>query len=124
MTFEVDYKENENRIYVKLIGFLKPEETEAFSKKMKMLVSNVAPDFSVLADLREYKITTGHDFLTDVMATINRNEKLAKLAVVRPKSAVGTMQINRLSKNSGIAHLEKRKEFPSLAEALSWLSSS
>ena len=122
MTYHVAYDKLSNRITIRLVGFLNDEEIIDYEKDIEKILSEAEEGFDLFADLSEFKVTADRNHFTRVVKKLSGSPKLRKAAVLRPRSAIGGLQIKHVSKEANTDVIKKRRMFTDRNEALKWIN--
>jgi hypothetical protein len=95
--YEVSYNAANNRVYLKLTGFLNMEEAQGAVGRIKASMGKVGPGFTLLNDMLEFKPAAA-----DVQVAIGEAMKIVSAKkpakVARVATAVAGMQFGRIGK--------------------------
>ncbi len=100
MKYRID--EAKNRIYFTMEGIdIKDEEKKSLTAEIEGVINSLPEGFTVLTDIRNYKLRPDDDL--EELAKIQKliNEKAGKIVRVVGKKTIAQLQMNRASNSAG-----------------------
>ena len=122
MTNIVEVNSDKNELYLKIEGFTKSEEQLEILQKLKEKTPKLKENASFLADLSEFLVTQDINIILKAMSK-NLIPQVNKTAIVLPKSAVGTLTINKILEDASTKLNTEMEIFSDITKASKWLDS-
>ncbi len=112
-------------ITIKLIGFMDDEEMEEYELEIIEKLREIPDEVDLYLDLSEFRITSDRDLLTRTVRSLSESVKLRRIAISRPRSSIGGLQIKRITNDLDFGGIENQQifEFKDRKEVLKWLTS-
>ncbi|MHA2364023.1 MAG: hypothetical protein ACXAC7_08685 [Candidatus Hodarchaeales archaeon] len=114
--YEVKIDKMNNRLYLKLSGFLNNNELKQVAEETKQNINLLRPNFDIINDITDFKPTTqsGRELVKDVMAFAIQ-ARVKRVVRILDHLTIGSMQFNRASKEIGYTALYAKSYQEALA---------
>ena len=117
---EVNFEKNE--LFLKITGFTKTDEQLEILQKMRDNTPKLKENALFLADLSEFLVTEDINIILKAMSK-NLIPQVNKTAIVLPKSAVGTLTVNKILEDASTKLNTEMEIFTDIEKASKWLDS-
>ena len=117
---EVNFEKNE--LFLKITGFTKSDEQLEILQKMRDNTPKLKKNALFLADLSEFLVTEDINIILKAMSK-NLIPQVNRTAIVLPKSAVGTLTINKILEDASTKLNTEMEIFTDIEKASKWLDS-
>jgi len=121
MPFDVTYKEDKNRLYYDIDGYISNEEVEEIMDAMDDFLAERDNMFTAIIDMKDFKVSEDIKEAIKSIQQVIKSGKLIADAFIVSQSAVGKMQFEQIEEETKAR--TRRKVFSNKTDAEQWLDS-
>jgi wyosine [tRNA(Phe)-imidazoG37] synthetase (radical SAM superfamily) len=121
MPFDVTYKEDKNRLYYDIDGYVSNEDVEKIMEAMDDFLAERDNMFTAIIDMKDFKVSEDIKEAVKSIQQVIKSGKLIADAFIVSQSAIGKMQFEQIEEETKAR--TRRKIFSNQTEAEKWLDS-